>query len=218
MIRTMTLIGVLAFASDGIAAGWASDSMQWLGRLTRETNSRAATAQGIKAFARGDFDGAAGQFATASGIAPGPRCEFNLGTARIAAKNPAGGAASITRAMEDPALRPLALFNRGTGALRANAWDEAIRDLTDALKLRPGDRGAKRNLEIALEKKKEQERKKNEKSPQGGGSEDQPPGSTPRDEKGKGGAEEILRSVQQQEREELTRMRKPRRQPERIGW
>lgn len=218
MVRVVTLIAVLAFASDGIAAGWATDSWQWLGRLTRETNSRAATARGIRAFARGDFEAAARKFAAASRIAPGPRSEFNLGTARIASQNLADGAASITRAMEDPALRPVALFNRGTGALRANAYDHAIRDLTDALKVRPGDRAAKRNLEIALEKKKERERKENEQSPQGGSSENQRPDSTPRDEKGKGGAEEILRSVQQQEREELTRMRKPLRQPERIGW
>src|SRR3954452_8287571 len=122
-------------------------------RFTRETNSHAATARGVKQFAAKKYAEAQQSFATATSIAPSPARAFNLGTSQIAAGNREGGSSTIAKALADPLLRADALFNRGNSALAANAFDYAIRDYTDTLRLRPSDADAKRNLEIALRRK-----------------------------------------------------------------
>lgn len=202
--------------------------LSWnLAQWWRDTNSHAASVRGAKQFAAKKFDQAAAQFARAAGIAPTPRREFNLGTAEVAAGRREQGAASLERAMADRQIRPDALFNRGNGALEAKAWDYAIHDYTDALRLRPQDPAAKRNLEIALRRKAEQQKQQQSgtNGQQGPRSKPQPqpkPGAsqTPAQPQPKGdpNAEALLRSVQQQEQEELARMHKP--QPERVhvGW
>ena len=125
--------------------------------------------------------------------------------------------------MKDPSLRADALFNRGNAALAANAYDYAIRDYTDALKLRPSDAAAKRNLEIAERRRSMQ--KKNGGGDQGGNSA-QPPQQKSKPEtreqeqqqKSDTNAEALLRSVQQQENEELSRMNRPARRKAHVGW
>ena len=202
--------------------------LSWnLAQWWRDTNSYAASTRGLKQYVAKNFDQAAAQFARADGIAPTPLREFNLGTAQVAAGHREQGAAILEKAMRDPSLRPDALFNRGNGALEAKAWDYAIRDYIATLRLRPQDPGAKRNLEIALRRKAEQQQqqKSGGKGQKGSGSQPQPqpkPGGAqaqaPGQPKGDPNAEALLRSVQQQEQEELARMHKP--QPERvhIGW
>ncbi len=202
--------------------------LSWnLSQWWRDTNSHAASLRGSKQYVAGKFDEAAAQFGRATGIAPSPLRQFNLGTAQVAAGHGEVGASTLEKAMTDVQLRPAALFNRGNGALEAKAWDYAIRDYTAALRLRPQDRAAKRNLEIALRRKEEQQRQQ-----QQGGNGQQGPGSKPQPQpkpgagqapsqaqtKGDPNAEALLRSVQQQEQEELARMHKP--QPERVhvGW
>lgn len=201
--------------------------LSWnLAQWWRDTNSHAASLRGLKRYAAKQFDDAAAQFARANGIAPAPLREFNLGTAEIAAGRREQGAATLEQAMRDPRLRPDALFNRGNGALEAKAWDYAIRDYIATLRLRPGDAAAKRNLEIALHRKAEQQQqqKSGGSGQQGAGSKPQPqpkpgeprnPSETPKSDPN---AEALLRSVQQQEQEELARMHKP--QPDRlhVGW
>ena len=121
-----------------------------LSQLWRETNSHAATSHGIKAFAQKKYADAAKSFGSANAISPSPRRAFNLGTAQIAAGNREVGSSTLAKAVADPHLRTDALFNRGNSALSSNAFDYAIHDYADVLRLRPTDRGAKRNLEIAL--------------------------------------------------------------------
>ena len=200
--------------------------LSWnLAHWWRETNSYAASARGSKQYLAKKFDAAADQFSRAAGIAPTPLRQFNLGTAQIAAGHREQGAATLEKAMSEPRLRPDALFNRGNGALEAKAWDYAIRDYADALRARPQDLAAKRNLEIALRRKAEQQKQQQSgnNGPQGSGSRPQPKqgaAQAPAQSQPKGdpNAEALLRSVQQQEQEELSRMHKP--QPERVhvGW
>src|SRR4051812_25245446 len=97
-------------------------------RLTRETNSHAATSRGVKQFAEKKYAEAQKSFATSSAVAPTPARSFNLGTSQIAAGNREAGSSTIAKALADPALRADALFNRGNSALAANAFDYAIRD------------------------------------------------------------------------------------------
>ncbi len=200
--------------------------LPFMANLTRETNSHAATAHGVKQFAEKKYAEAQTSFAKSSSIASTPARSFNLGTAQIAAGNREAGSATIAKALADPSLRADALFNRGNSALAANAFDYAIRDYSQTLRLRPTDAGAKRNLEIALRRKEAmhkqqgggngsqqnsgpQPQQKPQPSPQQGGQ--QQPKSDPN-------VEGLLRSVQQQEQEELQRMHKPSREKLHVGW
>ncbi len=187
----------------------------------RDTNSHAAAADGAKAWAKKQYPAAVDSYRKANEIAPAPARAFNLGTAEIAAGNREGGSTTISAAMRDPALRADALFNRGNAALSSNAYDYAIRDYVDALKLRPSDAAAKRNLEIALRKRAMEQR-----TSAGGGDSNQQQQQKPQpqpDQKQEQpqsdpDAEALLRSVQQQEQEELSRMNRPARRKARVGW
>jgi len=201
-------------------------TIPFVDRLTRETNSHAATARGVKQFAGKKYAESQKSFGTSASIAPSPVRSFNLGTSQIAAGNREAGSATIAKALSDPSLRADALFNRGNSALAANAFDYAIRDYSDTLRLRPTDAAAKRNLEIALRRKAAmqkqqgsgggsqqdhgpQPQQKPQPSPKPGG--DQQPKSDPN-------TEGLLRSVQQQEQEELARMHRPSRERLHVGW
>jgi tetratricopeptide (TPR) repeat protein len=190
----------------------------------RDTNTHAAAARGVKSFQQKKFGDAVQSFAKANTLAPRPDRAFNLGTAEIAAGNREAGSSTLGAAMRDPALRADALYNRGNAALAANAFDYAVRDYTEALKLRPSDAAAKRNLEIAERRRAMQ--KKSGGGDQGGNSM-QPPQQKSKPEKQQQeeqqqpsdtNAEALLRSVQQQENEELQRMNKPERRKAHVGW
>ena len=196
--------------------------VNWL-TFWRDTNSHAATAHGVKSFAQKKYSDAAKSFAKANTLAPTPPRAFNLGTAEIAAGNREAGSSMLDAAMRDPSLRADALFNRGNAALAANAFDYAIRDYTETLKLRPSDAAAKRNLEIAERRRAMQ--KKTGGGDQGGGSSNQQqqkskPETREQEEQPRNDAntEALLRSVQQQENEELQRMNRPARRKAHVGW
>jgi tetratricopeptide (TPR) repeat protein len=190
--------------------------------LLRDTNSRAAANRGMKSYAKHDYASAVKDFLAAGRVAPSPLRDFDLGTAQIAAGLPEAGAATVTRSMRDTSLREPALVNRGNAALSSKAYDYAIRDYAAALRLLPGDAAAKRNLEIALQKKAQQEQQK--KSDGTGGK--QNPQSQPspsqsskaQQPKGNPDRDALLRSVQQQEQEELARMRAQRAVKGHVGW
>jgi tetratricopeptide (TPR) repeat protein len=200
--------------------------LPFLPRLTRETNSHAATARGAKQFAEKKYAEAQRSFATATAIGSNPTRAFNLGTSQIATGNREAGSSTIAKALADPSLRADALFNRGNSALSANAYDYAIRDYSQALRLRPSDLAAKRNLEIALRRKQAMQKQ------QGGGSGSQQdrgpqPQQKPQPSPQQGGQQQpksdpntdgLLRSVQQQEQEELARMHRPSRERLHVGW
>ncbi|HEX9162746.1 MAG TPA: hypothetical protein VF980_13660 [Thermoanaerobaculia bacterium] len=194
-------------------------------RVWHDTNSHAAAHRGSNQYSARHYEGAVRSFGSADRLAPSPRNDFNLGTAQVAAGNMTEGSATLSRAMADPSLRADSFFNRGNSALAAKAYEYAIRDYVETLKLRPGDAGAKRNLEIALDRLQNARRsaagrqgqpqpsapqqQQNQKSPSTGQKEEQQQQSD---------AEALLRSVQQQEQEELQRMKRARTDNARIGW
>ncbi|HEY2322331.1 MAG TPA: hypothetical protein VGJ82_05635 [Thermoanaerobaculia bacterium] len=194
-----------------------------------DSNSHAATAKGVKAYNAKQYGAATQSFAKANSYAQSPTTLYNLGTAQIAAGKREEGSAALTAAMQDKSLRADALYNRGNSALAANSYDYAIRDYVDALKLRPSDLATKRNLEIAINRKIQaqqsqsgkqnnpqganpQQQKNQQKNPSAGQQQQQQP--TQRD----ANADALLRAVQQQEQEELERMKRVRAQKGRIGW
>ena len=190
----------------------------------RDTNSRAASRRGAAAYEQKVYTKAADAFRRAHELAPSARSAFNLGTAQIAAGQREQGSATLAAALDDPTLRADALYNRGNSALAAKALDHAIRDYVAALKANPNHAAAKRNLEIALQRREQQRRnaaaggdknqqgqspQKPQPTPQGG---QQPP------KPGQVDLEALLRSVQQQEQDELRRMKGKVSGEARVGW
>ena len=190
----------------------------------RDTNSHAAAVRGAKAYAASKYTDAVNAYAVAEKLAPSARGAFNLGTAQIAAGEREKGSATLAEAIKDPALRADALFNRGNSALAAKAFDHAARDFIETLKLRPNDAAAKRNLEIALARQQQQQSgssgQRDQQNPQN--QQQKKPEQSPAQGKKEPKAgdidlEALLRSVQQQEQEELRRM-KTRAGEAKVGW
>jgi len=196
-----------------------------LAQWWHDTNSHAATARGVEAFVHKRYDAAVAAFGKANAIDPSTQRAYNLGTAQVAAGNREGGSSTLARAMTDPRLRADALFNRGTSALASKAWDSAIRDYTGVLRLRPADGAAKRNLEIALARKAAAQQQggggghppQKGSSPQPKQSQNQPAPSDTRQNRN-AADEALLRSVQQQEQEELRRMHQKGTERVHVGW
>ena len=209
MIRAWTLaVGLL-----GIVA--AKD-------FVRDTNSHAANARGVKAFAKKQYSAAVEAFGRAQQLAPSARAAFNLGTSEVAAGKREEGSAQLAEAMKDPQLRADALFNRGNSALAAKAFEQAAADYKEALKLRPNDAAAKRNLEIALVRQRQQQRsgesgKENKNQNAENDRRQQQQSQAPQPKPGDIDLDALLRSVQQQEQEELRRM-KARAGEAKVGW
>jgi hypothetical protein len=195
-------------------------------RFVAATNSRAATAKGIKAYDAKQYGPATQAFAKANSYAQSPTTLYNLGTAEIAAGKREEGSAALTAAMKEKSLRADALYNRGNSALAANSYDYAIRDYVDALKIRPSDLATKRNLEIALNRKMQAEQSQSgqQKNPNGSSPQQQQknrqktPSAGQQQPQQDANAEALLRAVQQQEQEELQRMKRVRAQKGRVGW
>jgi len=186
----------------------------------RETSSHASSARGAHAYEDTKYADAAKAFGRAQEIAPSARNAFNLGTSEIASGNREQGSARLADAIKDPALRADALFNRGNSALESKALDHAVRDYTDALRANPNHAGAKRNLEIALSRQRQQRPSPNGQQGQQGPNQQKPEqpaqGRKPA-QAGQPDLEVLLRSVQQQEQEELRRM-KGQPTEGRVGW
>lgn len=214
-------------------------------RLTRQTNSQAASARGVREYSKQQYGPAVEDFRRANEIRPSATRSFNLGTSQIAAGRREEGSQTLAAAMNDPAMRADALYNRGNSAFAAKAYDYAVRDYVETLRLRPGDQHAKRNLELALRQLEEQQKQQGgqqggqepqsagggngQPKPQSGsqpGKEDQKRGPDGKNEGGSGEAktkgdrsvEALLRGIQQQEGEELQRMKKARAQGQKVGW
>ena len=187
----------------------------------RETNSHASAKRGASAYEKGDYSTATREYTTAQQQAPSPRATFNVGTSQLAGGDRTNGSQALGEAAKDPSLRADALYNRGNGALTAKEYQTAIRDYMDALRANPRHAAAKRNLEIALT---QLDRERQEQSG-GGGQQKQQQNQqqTPQDQpkpapkEGETDAESLLRSVQQQEQEEMRRM-KGRAAVGRVGW
>jgi tetratricopeptide (TPR) repeat protein len=191
-----------------------------LGALWRGTNSHATSRRGAKAYEGKQYAQAVDAYRKAHELAPSPESAFNLGTAEIAAGRREQGSATLAEAIEDPTLRADALFNRANSALAAKAFDHAVRDYVAALKTNPAHRAAKRNLEIALARRESERRTSEGKRDQRGQSQQQQrpePSEGQKPQAGQLDLETLLRSVQQQEQDELRRM-KGKAGEARVGW
>ena len=183
----------------------------------RETNSHASSARGARAYEDKKYVESAKAFDRAQQLAPSAQGAFNLGTAEIASGDREQGSARLADAIKDPALRANALFNRGNSALESKALDHAVRDYTDALRANPNHAGAKRNLEIALARQRQRQPTPNGQQGQSQQQPQQPSQARKPAQSGQPDLDALLRSVQQQEQEELRRM-KGQPTEGRVGW
>jgi len=186
-----------------------------------ETNSHAASARGARAYEKQQYGEAVRWFKRAQQLAASPRAAFNLGTALVAAGEREQGSAALAEAMKDPALRAEAHYNRGNSALAAKAFDHAIADYIETLKRNPRHAGAKRNLEIALARREAARTAStgNKQNKPGTNEQRQPsPAAGQKPPQGQPDLETLLRSVQQQEQEELRRMKVKSSAEGRVGW
>lgn len=182
----------------------------------RPSNSRASTERGIEQYGEKKHKEASSSFAAAEEIDHGAIARYNRGTARVAAGEGSRAAADFADALRDETLATDAHYNRGSASLQSSSWDDAIRDFSDVLRRKPADAEAKRNLEIALRRKQQDEEKRRreqqQQQQQKGG--DQPKPQPKEGDKGEPRPEDqvdldsLLRSVSEQERDELARMRR----------
>ena len=187
-----------------------------------DTNSAASSSRGRTAYEAKKYAESVDAYRRAQELAPSARKAFNLGTAQIAAGAREEGSATLAPALQDPELRADAYFNRGNSALAAKANDHAIRDYIEALRASPSHAGAKRNLEIALQRREQQRRNASASSRenQQGKTPQKPqpsPAQAPKPRPGELDVEALLRSVQQQEQDELRRM-KGKAGEAKVGW
>ena len=211
-----------------------------LQRIVRESNSATEAKKGMAAWGAKKYAEAARDFAVAGKLSPSARAAFDEATARAAAGDLAGAAPLFELAARDPQLRRDVLFNRGTSELSRKEYDAAVRDLASALRLSSNDAEAKRNLELALQRKAEGQQQR-QSTPNGGGSGGNSPSQHPNSKPGtdpngkpdphqlgQSGQQQgprtvdpidsILKSVQEQEKEELSRMRGSREEQRAVGW
>ena len=116
----------------------------------------------------------------------------------------------------DPALSQAATFNRGNALLMQSRPEEAIQAYVQALRARPDDAGAKRNLELARRLLQEQKKpqqpqqgqddkqgpspQKQEPQPEGAGDQTPPQQKRP-GEMSEQEARQVLQALQQEEKE-----------------
>jgi tetratricopeptide (TPR) repeat protein len=196
------------------------------------TNPARETEQGRRAFAAGQYGQALRHFEEAEALRNNARNSFNRGTAEIAAGDRAAGERRLEESMSEPQLRAAALYNRARAAIEGREYDRAVDDLQESLRIAPNDLEAKRNLEIALRRSDQRQQQRRQSGDGGGQQPDDQPGEPgeeqdqpsqpdegePEREGGRPDLESLLRAVQQQENEELSRMRRGREERRRVGW
>ncbi len=172
--------------------------------------------EGNRLYEQRKFDEALKMYVDAQASRPGaPELHYNIGNVLFRKKEYDKAVEEYRRAQAafDPVLSQAATFNRGNALLMQGRPEEAIQAYVQALRARPDDTDAKRNLEIALrlldqKKKQQQQQDKNQdqnKNPQkppqqseGGGRQPQQkkPGEMTQEE-----ARQVLEALQQEEKE-----------------
>lgn len=146
-----------------------------------------------------------------------PELHYNIGNVLFRKKEYDKAVEEYLRAQAapDPALSQAATFNRGNALLMQGRPEGAVKAYVQALRARPGDADAKRNLELALrllqEQKKQQQQqqqqKKDDRQEQSPRQQPQPAGGdgTPRQkrpgEMTEDEARQVLQALQQEEKE-----------------
>ena len=143
-----------------LLAGLLSGSQPLLGQAGREK-----VLEGNRNFSEGDYDTALELYREALEESPdSPAIRFNLGDAQFKKEEMEDATDSFSQALrsEDPGIKSRAQYNLGNSLYRQGKLQESLSAYREALKLAPGDRDAKHNLEFVLKQLKEQQQQQNQ--------------------------------------------------------
>ena len=174
--------------------------------------------EGNRLYEQKKFDDALKMYVDAQASRPGaPELHYNIGNVLFRKKEYDKAVEEYLRAQAapDPILSQAALFNRGNALMMQGRLEDAIQAYVQALRARPDDTDAKRNLELAL-RLLDQQKKKQQQKPQQDKDQDQ--NKSPQQQQGEGGgrppqqqkkpgemsedeARQVLEALQQEEKE-----------------
>ena len=116
--------------------------------------------EGNRNYSEGDYDKALELYREALEESPdSPAIRFNLGDAHFKKEEMEDAADSFSQALqsEDPEIKSRAQYNLGNSLYRQGKLQESLSAYREALKVAPGDRDAKHNLEFVIKQLQEQQ-------------------------------------------------------------
>jgi Ca-activated chloride channel homolog len=126
----------------------------------RADEYRSKINEGYDLYKNGEYDKATQQFKDAAILKPEQALPtYDKGTALYKSNDyeTAAGEFESSAAKSDPKLKADSYYNAGNSYFKAQKYDQAVKSYIDALKLNPGDKEAKKNLEMALVQKQQQQ-------------------------------------------------------------
>jgi tetratricopeptide (TPR) repeat protein len=176
--------------------------------------------EGNRLYEQKKFDDALKMYVDAQASRPGaPELHYNIGNVLFRKKEYDKAVEEYLRAQAapDPVLSQAALFNRGNALMMQGRLEDAIQAYVQALRARPDDTDAKRNLELAL-RLLDQQKKKQQQQPQQDKNQDQNKNPQQQPQQGEGGgrppqqqkkpgemsedeARQVLEALRQEEKE-----------------
>jgi Ca-activated chloride channel family protein len=125
---------------------------------------------GNRLFEQGKYQDAEKAYLEAQSEAPDrPELTYNLGNSLVKQKKLDQGLKSLRQSIDkaNTGLRANGWYNMGNTLFEMGKFQEAADAYVQSLKINPGDRDAKHNLELALQRLKQQEMKKESKNSDG---------------------------------------------------
>ena len=164
------MIGFRRLFAGLLLAGLLSGSQPLWSQAGREK-----VLEGNRNFSEGDYDKALELYREALEESPeSSTIRFNLGDAHFKKEDMEDAADSFSQALqsEDPEIESRAQYNLGNSLYRQGKLQESLSAYREALKLAPGDRDAKHNLEFVLKQLQEQQQQQKNQNQQGDGEQD----------------------------------------------
>ncbi len=161
------MIGFRRLFAGLLLAGLLSGSQPLWSQAGREK-----VLEGNRNFSKEDYDKALELYREALQESPdSPAIRFNLGDAFFKQEEMEDAADSFSQALqsEDPEIKSRAQYNLGNSLFRQGKLQESLSAYREALKLAPGDRDAKHNLEFVLKQLQEQQQQQQNQNQQGEG-------------------------------------------------
>lgn len=200
-----------------LVAGMVSGSQPLWGQAGREK-----VLEGNRNYSEGDYDKALELYREALEENPdSPAIRFNLGDAQFKKEEMDDAADSFSQALqsEDPGIKSRAQYNLGNSLYRQGRLQESLSAYREALKLAPGDRDAKHNLEFVLKQLQEQQQQQKNQDQQGEGEQkkdqdknqdESQPGSEDQSQQGRQDQPEEQEGQDQQDEEQQSQARNDR--------
>jgi len=131
--------------------------------------------KGNRLFEQGRYEDAEKSYLSAQVDSPGkPEILYNLGNSLVKQKKYREGVQALGQSINGGGkdIKEKAWYNKGNALFSGGNYRESADAFIQALKLNPGDRDAKHNLELALLKLSQQEQQKTENNQQQGNTKD----------------------------------------------